>query len=152
MLAWRIAKKVYALDRVGMGARLVGGRWNSAGVAVVYAGLSPEIASLEKLVHTSDFLPIDLVLVEMNLPVQVSLYQKFTIGDLPVGWDSLPSSAAAQVIGDSFVKEGRYLGMVVPSVIMPEANNIVLNPNHPKFKSVTMKIIRSFEFDSRLTR
>ena len=62
MQAWRIAKRAYALDRQGTGARQSGGRWNSPGVAAVHAGLTPEIAAMEKLVHTGDILPQDLVL------------------------------------------------------------------------------------------
>lgn len=150
MQAWRIAKSQFALDRLGTGARLFGGRWNSEGVAVIYAGMSPEIASMEKLVHTSNFIPADLVLVRLELPDTPSLYLNYTASNLPAGWDSLPESFAAVAIGDSFVSSGAYLGMIVPSVIMPEANNIVINPTHLAFTQVIMEIIRPFEFDSRL--
>lgn len=150
MRAWRIAKRQYALDRQGTGARLSGGRWNSPEVAAIYAGLTPEIAALEKLVHTGDILPADLMLVEMQLPDDVKLYQRYTQADLPPGWDDLPSSAVATQIGDKFLLDCACLGLIVPSAIMPEASNIVLNPAHAAFSSVTMAIIRPFEFDSRL--
>lgn len=150
MHAWRIAKRQYALDRQGTGARLSGGRWNSSDVAAVYAGLTPEIAALEKLVHTGDTLPTDLVLVEMSLPDDSKLYQRYMQADLPPGWDDLPSSTVATQIGDKFLLDSIHLGLIIPSAVMPEANNILLNPSHAAFSSVTMVITRLFEFDSRL--
>jgi RES domain-containing protein len=150
MQAWRIAKKAYALDRQGTGARLSGGRWNSPGVAALYAGLTPEIAAMEKLVHTGEVLPQDLVLALFNLPEDSELYQCYSVKLLSVGWDALPSSTVAIALGDQFLLKATHLGLIVPSAVMPEACNIVLNPNHPAFAEVTIKIVRPFEFDSRL--
>lgn len=152
MQAWRIAKRSYALDRQGTGARLTGGRWNSPGVAAIYAGMTPEIAAMEKLVHASDILPHDLVLSVIEMPSNERLYLRLTVADLPAGWDALPSSTAAISIGDEFLLASTHLGLIVPSAIMPEASNVVLNPCHPEFSSVTFSIVRPFEFDSRLSR
>lgn len=150
MRAWRIAKKIHALDTQGTGARLAGGRWNSPGIAAVYAGLTPEIAAMEKLVHTGDILPKDLMLAVINLPDDDTLYQRYAVQDLPAGWDALPSSTAAVALGDEFLLARAYLGMIVPSAVMPEAFNIVVNPAHPAFSTVMIEIVRPFEFDSRL--
>ncbi|WP_297475311.1 RES family NAD+ phosphorylase [Ferrovum sp.] len=149
MYVWRIAKKQFALDRQGSGARLAGGRWNNPGVAVVYAGMTPEIAAMEKLVHTGDILPTELVLVRIDLPDIKSLYRSYEVEDLPKGWDALPGSSAEN-IGDSFVMKRNFFGLIVPSAVMSEARNIVLNPNHKAFASVRMNIVRPFEFDSQL--
>ena len=152
MQAWRIAKRAYALDLSGTGARLTGGRWNSPGVAAIYAGMTAEIAAMEKLVHTSDLLPQDLVLAVLVLPDDAKLYARYGVNDLPGGWDALPSSASAISIGDKFLLDSKHLGLFVPSAIMPEATNVVLNPNHPEFGNVTISVVRSFEFDSRLSK
>lgn len=150
MQAWRITQRTHALDRLGTGARLAGGRWNSAGTAAVYAGMTPEIAALEKLVHTSELLPRDLVLVRLDLPEGGGLYRRSPEKDLPAGWDVLPSSTVAAEFGDAFLRAGKHLGLIVPSAVMPEASNILLNPAHAAFAGVTFHIVRSFEFDSRL--
>jgi len=150
MQAWRIAKQAHALDRQGTGARLSGGRWNSPGIPAIYAGLSPEISAMEKLVHTGDMLPGDLVLSVIELPDDHRLYLRYSVEALPAGWDALPSSTAAMAIGDKFLFDGAHLGLVVPSAVMPEAFNVVLNPNHPAFSAVTITVVRVFEFDSRL--
>lgn len=150
MEVWRIAKKKFALERLGNGAHSFGGRWNAPGVAVIYAGMTAEIAALEKLVHTSDILPIDLVLVRLDLADSQSLYYRYAQADLPAGWDALPGSTLAVSFGNAFIAKGTHLGMIVPSAIMPEANIIVLNPHHAAFATVNMTIVRPFEFDSRL--
>ncbi|OYT91147.1 MAG: hypothetical protein CFE43_15000 [Burkholderiales bacterium PBB3] len=151
MQAWRIAKRAYALDMNGTGARLTGGRWNSPGVAAIYAGMTAEIAAMEKLVHSSDLLPKDLVLAVIALPDDPTLYMRYGVKDLPDGWDALPSSASAVLIGDKFLLDSKHLGLFVPSAVMPEATNVVLNPNHPAFANVAISIVRPFEFDSRLS-
>jgi RES domain-containing protein len=150
MLAWRIAKRAYALDRQGTGARLSGGRWNSPGMAALYAGLTPEIAAMEKLVHTGDIMPSDLVLARLELPDDEAPYLRYDVADLPKGWDALPSSTAAIALGDQFLLGISHLGLIVPSAVMPEAFNMLLNPNHPAFAEVKMQLVRAFEFDSRL--
>lgn len=150
MHAWRIAKKQYALDRTGIGARLFGGRWNLPGVAVIYAGMTPEISAMERLVHAGDMLPADLVLVRLDLPEGAGLYFRCEKTDLPPGWDTLPGSASAVDFGNAFVNAGIHLGLIVPSAVMPEASNIVINPNHKAFADVRMAVVRPFAFDSRL--
>lgn len=100
MLAWRIAKRAYALDRIGTGSRIAGGRWNSEGVPAIYAGLTAEIAAMEKLVHAGRFIPADLVIVKTALPDDPALYETPDPVDLPAGWAGLPSSPAAAAYGD----------------------------------------------------
>lgn len=150
MRVWRIAKKAYALDRTGIGAMREGGRWNSMNVAVIYAGLNVEIAAFEKLVHVSGEIPDDLVLVAIDLPVDESLYWQVPVNKCPKGWDSLPSSVAAQAFGDLFIAKNQYLAMIVSSAVLIEGKNIMINPAHPAYEFVTFTLVRPFIFDSRL--
>lgn len=149
MQAWRITKKNRALDRSGFGASITGQRWNSVNIPAIYAGLTLEIAALEKLVHTGSILPLDLVIVQIILPEDPALFKIPHPDTLPDGWDALPASSAAAVYGDNFLLGGEYLGLIVPSAIIPEARNIVINPAHPRMEKVTMVIIRDFTFDAR---
>ena len=150
MFAWRIAKKGRALDRTGFGASIKGQRWNNANIPAIYAGLTPEIAAMEKLVHTGSILPPDLVVVRITLPDDKSLYEIPALGVLPDGWNALPGSPVAAAYGDAFLLKGKHLGLIVPSAVIPEARNIVINPNHPMMREVMIEIIRDFTFDSRL--
>jgi RES domain-containing protein len=150
MLVWRIAKRRYALDRTGSGGLLEGGRWHRAGQPVVYAGLTAEIAAFEKLVHAGEQLPADLVLIEIRLPEDPSLYERPALAALPRGWDAIPPGEASAEYGCEFLRSRRALGLIVPSAVVPEARNIVINPLHPKFARTTMRAVRKFAFDRRL--
>jgi RES domain-containing protein len=153
MIVWRIAKKRHALDRTGTGGLLEGGRWHHQGQAVIYAGLTAEIAALEKLANTGPHLPADLVLVAIHLPDDETLYERHTdTKRLPAGWAAIPSGKASADFGAEFLRSGRTLGLIIPSAIVPEASNIVINPLHPKFAKAKIEIQRSFTFDQRLRR
>lgn len=149
MQAWRIARARYALDRSGAGGLVDGGRWHRQGVPVIYAGLSVEICALEKLVHTGAFVPSDLVLVSLSLPDGPGLYETVDVAALP-GWEATPPGAPSIGFGCEFLRAGRGLGLIVPSAVVPEARNLILNPLHPRFAEVGMAQVRPFVFDSRL--
>lgn len=149
MRAWRIAKQAYALDRTGAGGLYEGGRWHELGVPVIYAGLSAEICAMEKLVHTGPILPVDLVLVALTLPDAPDLYEEADVAALS-GWDALPPGGASIEFGTAFLRSGRALGLIVPSAVMPETRNVILNPLHRQFADVELAIERPFSFDPRL--
>jgi len=149
MRAWRIAKARFALDRSGAGGLADGGRWHAQGTPVIYAGLSVEICAMEKLAHTGTFLPADLMLVSLTLPDDATLYETADIGVL-VGWEATPPGPASVAFGTDFLRSGRALGLIVPSVIVPEARNLILNPLHPRFADVQLAMGRPFVFDQRL--
>jgi hypothetical protein len=151
MRAWRIAKEKFAPDRSGTGGTLEGGRWHALGQRVIYAGLSAEIAVMEKLVHTGKFLPRDLVLVELTLPDDPALYEHKGAASLPAGWDSIPA-------GGTTARTDR--GRVSPFAPRARTHRALghraggqkhrINPLHPRFPEVTMKNIRAFHLDQRL--
>ena len=151
MVVWRIAKQRYALDRQGVGGLREGGRWHHMGQPVIYAGLTVEIATLEKLAHTGSHLPADLLLVAISVPDDPVLYEQHTdAGALPPGWDAIPPGKASADFGADFLNSGRSLGLIVPSAIVPEASIIVINPLHPAFSKVKLATHRPFKFDQRL--
>ena len=149
MLAWRIARAKFALDRSGAGGLADGGRWHAQGVPVIYAGLSVEICAMEKLAHTGHILPPDLMLVALSLPDDMALYETADCAALP-GWEATPPGAVSFEYGTTFLRSLRALGLIVPSAIVPEARNIVLNPLHPRFAEAGFELLRPFVFDQRL--
>ena len=149
MRAWRIAKAKYALDRSGAGGLADGGRWHAQGTPVIYAGLSVEICAMEKLAHTGTFLPADLVLVSLTMPDDAALFETADSDQL-AGWEAMPPGAVSIEFGTDFLRSVRALGLIVPSAIVPEARNLILNPLHPRFAEVALKIERPFVFDRRL--
>ena len=148
-VVWRIAQRPLALDRTGAGAREYGGRWNRPGTPAIYAGRTVAIAALEKFVHLAGVPALDLVLVRIELPEHCSVEEP-EIANLPADWNAVPIRHASMDFGTTWIQEERSLVLYVPSTIVPEERNAVLNPNHPEFRTVQLLIERDFTFDLRL--
>jgi len=121
LLAWRLCREPFA-DLTGEGARRYGGRWNTPGRPLVYAASSAALAVLEVRVHldlTPELLPDDYVLLEIDLGGGQSVEE---VKDLPLN----PAE-----FGNRWLAERRTLVLQVPSVIVPESPNLLLNPLHP---------------------
>lgn len=149
MLTWRIARGVHpALD--GEGARRYGGRWNSPGVAVVFTATHLSLSALEYLVHTDiDEAPDDLVALGVEVPDDAGEL-RLTPADLPANWQHMLYSAECRSLGDSWARDRQSLLLRVPSVIIPEEENLLINPAHPKAETVRVVSERPFTYDPRL--
>jgi RES domain-containing protein len=150
MILYRIAKCNYAADLSGTGARLYGGRWNSVGQPMVYLASGRALAVLEVLVALSPtMLPADFCLVEFEAPENDVLTIDKNI--LPHNWQDPSAPIQLKQLGDDFLKRKEHLFMKVPSVIIPDDFNYLLNPLHPKATKVKLFGQQPFSFDERLT-
>ena len=146
---WRIAKASYA-SFDGEGARLYGGRWSHSGVRVVYASESLSLAALEYFVNLdTDLAPDDLVSVRAEIPGGL---ERATVegGDLPRNWRTCPAPETLQDLGTEWIRRGETLVLSVPSAIVPEERNYLLNPGHPEFSDIRIGRPRPFYFDPRM--
>lgn len=153
---WRIATDsphYTATDMSGKGAETTGGRWNRKGTAVVYTSQSAALACLETLLHlNAGGLPLNRYLIEIRVPI--AIWAKRAIFDMPnnIGWDAIPASKVSIDWGDDWVKSQSSLLAVVPSVIVPIEQNILINPRHADAqKLVTVKLSR-WTYDARLSK
>lgn len=146
---WRLARERYA-DLSGEGARLKGGRWNSPGRPVVYMAEDAALPLIEVLVHldlTPELMPEDYVLMKVDLA---------PLGDRPPdewledGPAEALKDADSAAFGDGWLETGRAAVLRVPSVIVPEAFNLVLNAAHPLAAELPPPDTRPFSFDHRL--
>jgi RES domain-containing protein len=146
---YRISSARYPAND-GMGAARYGGRWNPAGVAVIYAAQTASLAALEVLVHYS-VLPKDQVLTEIQLPEDLSilLWQE---ENLPAGWKDETLQTETQRMGELWVRESRSAVLSVPSSIIPGERNYLLNPAHAAFPEIRFLPPQPFHFDPRLKR
>jgi RES domain-containing protein len=146
--AWRIVKAKHASTAFdGEGAKLNGGRWNSAGVRVVYVSFSKSLAALETLVHLK--LPVTSKYLAIPVEFDNALVELFLPKNLPTGWNIEPPPPVTQEIGDRWVKEHRSAILALPSVITRESNYLI-NPAHPDFKRISTGSPEPFTFDPRL--
>lgn len=154
-MLWRIAKhtaKYAADDLSGGGAKLTGGRWNSKGKEVVYAASSIALATLETLAHLGDNIAIrNAFLVRISVPA--SVWRKREIieaSELPPTWLAEPAGSTTIDFGNAWLETKSAALLLVPSVIVPEEYNVLINPRHPDASRITSQVLRQFIYDPRL--
>jgi RES domain-containing protein len=149
MRLWRLVKTRFASTAFdGEGARLHGARWNSPGTRVAYASSNSALAVLEVLVHMTGggTLPA-YSLITATLPD--SLVEDLPASELPKNWASSPVPPAVQAIGDAWIRSGRSLALRVPSALVDDSHNFLINPEHADFAQFTVESSEPFGFDPR---
>jgi RES domain-containing protein len=138
----------------GLGAEEFGGRWNEKGMRMVYASDSPSLAAMEVLVHLRDADALYRNYVLSSIDIPTTLLAQLAAEDLPANWRDHPPPTSTQEIGSQFVAAAGALGLLVPSVIVPMQQNILINPGHAAFESLLADSLRiePFEFDGRLIK
>jgi RES domain-containing protein len=150
--AFRIAKTRHIRDLSGIGAMLHGGRWNRRNIPVVYASENRSLATVEFLVHVSlSIVPNDLSIACLEIPDNV-VSEQISINDLPENWWEYPAPPELAKLGSEWALEKRSLLLRVPSVVVPNEFNILINPRHQEIYTVTISRVERYTFDSRLLR
>lgn len=149
---WRIAADTpgYAAgDLSGMGAKMTGGRWNSKGVPLVYCATSIALATLETVHYLrSGSLPFNRFLVRIEVP-QAVWQARQLLDPPPGGWDAIPAGLSSVMAGDHWSAAGTSALLVVPSVIVPDECNVLLNPRHRDAAAITASTVRRWQYDPR---
>ena len=144
---YRISKCVHIDDLKGTGAAAYAGRWHSKGTYILYTANSPSLALLESVVHMAAIPLLDYCMICLEIPSEKIV--KVEIKDLPTNWYTNPAPGVLGAIGDNFIRKNEYLGLEIPSAIMAEETNILLNPNHPDFLKVKVNYRRTIPIDKR---
>ena len=147
MRFWRICRQRYARHAAsGEGARLYGGRWNSRGVRVVYASSSLALAAIETFVNLEPKLrPADLVSIEGKIPENLQI-ARLHLRDLPLKWYASRDESLRN-FGDSWIKVGRTVALLVPSAAIRGEWNVLLNPAHAESPQIKLDDPQQFTFD-----
>lgn len=152
---WRIAADApdyTADDATGAGAKITGGRWNRKGGAVLYASRTIALSCLETVVHfNAAMLPFNRYLVQISLPLEAwKARLEYTHLSAPPGWDAIPEGKVSLDLGDAWLATAAHPVLVVPSVIVPEETNVLINPRHPLNAGLAAKKVRRWLYDPRL--
>jgi RES domain-containing protein len=149
---WRIVPENQAATAFdGEGARLYGGRWNSVGVAMVYTSEHQSLAALEVRVHINTTKNLNRYKC-FAFEFDEKMMKVFPDASLPKDWQQEPPPASLQRLGDAWVRAGESAILAVPSVIIPNERNFLLNPGHPDFGRIKRAKSEDFAFDPRLLR
>ncbi|MGJ7030352.1 RES family NAD+ phosphorylase [Niabella hirudinis] len=150
MKIYRISKCAYIDDLSGKGAATFPGRWHSKGTHILYTAASPSLALLESVVHITTIIKLELCIIGLEMPEKSIL--EISPAQLSEGWFRNPPPDQLKRIGDEFVKDGAFLALRVPSAVMQEDFNYLLNPRHPDFENVKLIYSRHIHVDQRLLR
>lgn len=150
---WRIAQEhpdFPADDLSGAGASISGGRWNSAGHAMVYSSTSIALALLETVVHLSGPPVWNRYLIEIEVPDALwSAAERVLPAQLP-GWDAIPAGVSSIAFGDRWLSAGRSALLRVPSVVVPREENVLIHPQHPDTARLRVHKRERVSYDPRL--
>jgi len=149
--AWRIVKaKHKAKAFTGDGCQYASGRWHNLMVPVVYCSDSQALSALETFVHLQeDVKHIKYVMFELHIPASLILEVE-SIATLPKRWRKQPPGVETKKIGSQWVKSNSSAVLSVPSTIVPESRNYLLNPLHPNISKIAIKPPNKFSFDARM--
>lgn len=149
MEVYRITSEKWAGKLVASGYPA---RWNSQGSFVIYTAATRALACLENVVHRDTFLPRYLFLVTViDVPDHIKIAEIKT-KSLPGDWYK-PGPAGyviCQETGDQWLAAKQTAVLKVPSAIIQNEYNFLLNPNHPDFGKIEVKSVEDFFFDERL--
>lgn len=151
MEVYRISQDIFADDLNGTGAKLYGGRWNSAGLSALYAASTRSLALLETLAHTpAKMLQLKTYILTVIYIPDNAAQQVISLSELTAGWDAMDIHDQTTTKGDRFLRTNQKLVLSVPSVLMPEENIFVINPRHDDMEKVKIIHKRRVYFDRRI--
>lgn len=132
----------------GGGPYRFGARWSPVGVRVSYAAATRSLCALEVLAHIDRaMIPTDYVISAAELPEREIVYLRTA----PAGWNAVMRNAATMAVGEAFVREQNAVALAVPSVVVPQEWNYLVNPRHPRIAQLIVRTeAEPFTFDQRL--
>lgn len=146
MLLYRITKAKYASELVASGFR---NRWNNDGQFVIYTSESRSLACLENLVHRShsgndQLFRTKIIFVPDELPI-LTIQE----AELPKNWRKGFCDACLR-LGKVWYIGNKYPILKVPTSIIPNEWNYLINTRHPVFSQIKLVSTEGFLFDQRL--
>jgi RES domain-containing protein len=149
VVLWRISNHV---SLAGDGGMRASGRWHTRGHRVVYCSESPAAALLEILVHFEidvRDLPTRYRLLKLQAPDDLVVEEAAT-ADLPTDW--IERTDLTRATGDRWLQAGRSPLLRVPSAVVPETFNVLLNPGHEHARQVAVVKVSEHPIDPRFLR
>lgn len=151
MIVYRIGITKFSADITGEGARLHGGRWNHKLTPCIYTSESRSLALLEYTVNVSiDEIPRALSFTVFEIPGE-EVHELKEAG-LPGNWKAIPAPSSTKEFGTALLQEVNAAVLKIPSIVVSQEFNYILNPLHADSKKIKILDIQDFVFDVRLKK
>ena len=149
MYVYRICRSVYANDLSGLGAKMYGGRWNRPGLAVLYTSFARSLAILELLVHfeSKEALKLPYSIMKIQVPDDKIVWLDPSL--LPKDTIKMNDTRLWNITQAHFLTQNT-LALVVPSMVVPQEYNVLLNPQHAQYHECQVEHVENFQLDGRL--
>ncbi|WP_090249991.1 RES family NAD+ phosphorylase [Ectothiorhodospira marina] len=153
MQVWRLTTSRHAKTAFsGMGNRKVGSRWVPEGLLAVYTSENLSTAVLETLVHINpNHFSSHFVCIRAEIPEPIPM-DEVSLADLPEDWRSRFEDRELQQVGAEWIERGSSAILIVPSAVVPQERNIIINPRHEDFAKITVGAAEPYLFDTRLLK
>ena len=149
LTVWRLVTRRYVNSAfTGEGARRYGGRWNHRGVPMVYTAGSQSLAVLEMLVQDTT-LRARYVMIPAVVPENLKI-ERIDPDQLPADWRNIAAREKLQAIGTAWANRRSSAVLAVPSAVIPDETNYLLNPLHRSFRRIRTGVPQEFITDLRL--
>lgn len=149
MIVYRIGRTKYARDLTGEGAKLYGGRWNHKLTPCIYTAESRSLAVLEYTVNINiDDIPRALSITALEISDKNIL--ELSIAELPGDWRNIPAPVSAKNFATKLLKELKYPVLKIPSAVIPDEFNYLLNPLHRYSSAFLIVNAHDFIYDVRI--
>ena len=149
MIVYRVGRTKFSKDLLGEGARLHGGRWNHIFTPCIYTSESRALAVLEYTVNVNiNDIPRSLSITTFEIP-DVGI-QELTIAYLPGNWKEFPAPASTKDLGTSFLSLAASPIIKIPSAVITQEFNYILNPKNADSKYFRILQIEDFIYDVRI--
>jgi RES domain-containing protein len=147
MVLWRISRH---RDLKGEGGLRAPGRWHLRGRPIVYLAETPAGALLKICVHTSaNDIPGSFTLLRIAVPKEVS-YERLDHAKLPGDW--IDNAEVTREVGSAWLRSSRSALLCVPSALVPETFNVLLNPLHRDAGLLQIVSAHAYPFDPRIKK
>jgi RES domain-containing protein len=144
MVTFRLVPTQFAHDLSGAGSAKEPGRWNIEGIPALYTSSNRALAVCESLLGSSSTKADQLTLVTYEVPDDCPVLC-LEPADLPRNWSANPPPDECQQLGSRHLDCEDYVAFRVPSSIVPDEYNFVLNPAFKQYERVKIRHTKPFD-------
>ncbi|MDO9274563.1 MAG: RES family NAD+ phosphorylase [Lutibacter sp.] len=148
MEVFKICREKYAHSLNASGAA---NRWNKKEEFVIYAGGSRSLSTLETVVHRAAIHisnPYKLLTISIKDKTPI---KEISVKDLPINWNTIEGYIELQEIGSKWYNSQETPVLKVPSAIIFQEFNYIINTKHPLFlTNIILESAEDFAWDKRL--